>query len=437
MSRKILCAVFVLLGLSFVSMAQDGANNAYSPYSVYGIGDLYTQGNSFTRTMGGVGTATRNHRYINFVNPASITARDTLSFMCDFGIVQNNQVFKQGNVKSANNTFNIADFLISFPIWRSSAMAVGITPFSDVGYDFSSIETDKNIIGRTNTISYDSYGSGGLYQAFIGAGATFWKRLSIGAEMMFVFGTIDKVTNTVFTESSYRSINGGYQMQIRGFLGKFGLQYEQPLGGNVSMIIGATYRPSSKMRGYLQDYSYAITSEVTDTLRNNIDTLRNSNHLRFGSEKSIGITIRSGDRWCVEFDYTRSDWRKSGFDNVYGMKTVGNGTEFTANVAQSFRAGFEYVPNRNDIRYYHKRIAYRAGLYHEQTYYMMDGNRVTASGITFGVTLPVFRYYNGISIGMDIGHRGTTRNNMVGEHYAAILVGFNLHDLWFQKPRYN
>ena len=87
-----------------------------------------------------------------------MTARDSLSFMADFGLSQSNNVYKQGDLRSAHNTFNIYNFVMSFPIYRSSAFMVGITPFSDTGYDFSSIETDPDIIGQTGNISYDSYG---------------------------------------------------------------------------------------------------------------------------------------------------------------------------------------------------------------------------------------------------------------------------------------
>ena len=61
--------------------------------------------------MGGVGIATRNNRYINYLNPAAVTARDSLSFMADFGLQQSNNIYKQGDIKSAHNTFNIYDFV--------------------------------------------------------------------------------------------------------------------------------------------------------------------------------------------------------------------------------------------------------------------------------------------------------------------------------------
>ena len=431
--RVFLSAVFLII--SVCSYAQSGAYGAYSPYSIYGIGEISKQGTAYNKSMGGVGIATRNKRYINYLNPAAVTARDTLSFMADFGLSQKNTAFAQDGVKSAKNTFNVYDFVMSFPIYKSSAFMVGITPFSDVGYDFSSIETNPDIIGNTGNVAYDSYGMGSIYQIFASAGATFWKRFSVGAEVLFLFGNIDKVTNMTFADASYRSLNSGHDLTMRGVTGKFGVQYEQKLGSEVSMILGGTYRLGTNMNGYSTDYKYAVQSSVTDTLRYNVGVLKDEG-LRIGDELGIGVSFKGGEKWSAEFDYLRSDWRNSGMDKAPGFSSVGK-SSFSSSVSQSFRAGFEIVPNRNDIRYYLRRCAYRAGVYYDQSYYKLDGNDVNTIGITLGVTLPVFRYYNGISLGVDMGQRGSRKNNMIRERYAMFVIGFNIHDIWFQKPRYN
>ena len=415
--------------------AQEGAHSAYSPYSIYGIGDISKEGTAFNKGMGGTGIATRNKRFINYLNPAAVTARDSLSFMADFGLSQKNTIYRQGDIKSGNNTFNIYDFIMSFPIYRSSAFMVGITPFSDVGYDFSSIETDPDIIGNTGNITYDSYGTGSVYQIFFGAGATFWKRLSIGAEAIYYFGNLDKVTNMDYSNSSYRSLNSGNDLALRAATGKFGIQYEQKIAGDVSMVIGATYRMGTDLKGYATEYRYANLSSVTDTLRHNVDTLAKAG-LRVADEIGVGISFKGGDKWRAEFNYLRSDWTKSGFDTAKGFRVSG-ASNFSSTVSQSFRAGFEFVPNRNDIRYFFKRCAYRGGVYYDQAYYKLDGNNINSMGITLGMTLPVFRLYNGLTVGVDLGQRASTRNNMIRERYAMFVVGFNIHDIWFQKPQYN
>lgn len=437
MIRKIerLFLVAVFLVISVCVSAQDGTYGAYSPYSIYGIGDISKEGSAYNKSMGGVGIATRNRKFINYNNPAAVTARDSLSFMADFGLVQKNTLYRQGDLRSANNTFNIYNFVMTFPIYRSSAFMVGLTPFSDVGYDFSSIETDPDIIGNTGNISYDSFGTGGVYQAFVGAGVTLWKRLSLGAEAIYYFGNIDKITNMNYSNTSYRSLNSGTEQNIRGVTGKFGLQYEQPLGGDVSVIVGATYRLGTDMKGYSKNFRYATQSSVSDSLKYSVDTLGAAG-LKFADELGLGISVKGGEKWSAEFNYLRSNWTDSGFDRVNGFKVSGQSI-FSSTVSQSFRAGFEIVPNRNDIRYYFKRCSYRFGAYYDQSYYKLDGNNVNSMGITLGMTLPVHNYHNGISLGMDIGQRAGTRNpSMIRERYVSFVIGFNIHDIWFRKVQY-
>ena len=431
--RIFILTAFLIIGVCM--HAQDGTYGAYSPYSIYGIGDISKEGTAFNKSMGGVGLATRNRRFINYLNPAAVTARDTLSFMADFGLEQSNKVYRQGDIRSAHNTFNIYNFVMSFPIYKSSAFMVGITPFSDIGYDFSSYETDPQIIGQTGNISYDSYGTGSVYQMFAGAGVTLWKRLSLGAEAIYYFGNLDKVTQMNYSSSSYRSLNSGTDLMVGGTTGKFGLQYEQKLGGDVSMIIGATYRLSTSMKGNSLNYRYATQDGIIDTLKHDDADLRKAG-LKIADELGIGISVKGGEKWAAEFNYIRSDWRNSGFDSADGFSVISDTERFTSTVSQSFRAGFEIVPNRNDIRYYLKKCAYRAGVYYDQSYYKLNGNNVNSMGLTLGVTLPVFRLYNGLSLGVDLGQRSSTRNNMIRERYATFVIGFNIHDIWFQKPQY-
>ena len=436
MIRKIerIFLTMVFLVISFCVSAQDGTYGAYSPYSIFGIGDISKEGTAYNKSMGGVGIANRNHRFINILNPAAVTARDTLSFMADFGLVQDNTVYRQGDIRSAHNTFNIYDFVMTFPIYRSSAFKVGLMPYSDIGYDFSSVETDPGIIGNTGNITYSSNGAGSVYQAFFGAGVTFWKKLSIGADAIYYFGNLDKITKMKYADDSYRSLNSGSELTVRGVTGKFGLQFEQKLGGNVSMIVGATYKLGTGMKGYSTNYRYADQASVTDSLRHTVDTLAASG-LRFADEIAVGIALKGGEKWTAEFDYIRSDWSRSGLDKAPGFKVNGE-SNFSTTVSQSFRAGFEIVPNINDIRYYLKTCSYRFGVYYDQAYYKLDGNNVNSMGITLGMTLPVFKLYNGISLGMDIGQRASTRNGMIRERYAKFVIGFNIHDIWFRKVQY-
>ncbi|MBQ4184064.1 MAG: hypothetical protein II652_03875, partial [Bacteroidales bacterium] len=107
---RILTAVVATL-TSLVAGAQtDGTYSGYSPYSVYGVGNLHG-GHSWQSSMGGVGVATRNKRFINTQNPASVTERDSLSFMADFALAGRLSLFSEGDSKGFTTVFNIDNFV--------------------------------------------------------------------------------------------------------------------------------------------------------------------------------------------------------------------------------------------------------------------------------------------------------------------------------------
>ena len=70
---------------------------------------------------------------------------------------------------------------------------------------------------------------------------------------------------------------------------------------------------------------------------------------------------------------------------------------FTGAKAQAFRAGFEYIPNVNDVRYYYRRFAYRAGFLWKKSYFAFNNVQQETLGVSLGVTLPVFRLSNGLT----------------------------------------
>ena len=375
--------------------------------------------------MGGVGIAARNNRFVNVLNPAAVTARDSLSFMSDFGLNGRISIFSDGSKKSVNTLLNIDDFAISFPLWRHTAMMVGIRPVSDVGYSITSSKVDPDSGKQT----FVSVGNGGVYQFFAGAGVTLWNRLSLGAQFNYHFGNITKDAGTTYAESSYRNFQSGDSLQVNSLGVKFGLQYAQKLAGKSALTLGATYQLASKLNGHSVHYT---EKGSYDRERNAVEL--NGLNLRMGSELGVGLAYNFGDKFFAEFDYTRTDWSGSGLDQVVGFSNNGE-VAFAPSVGQSFRLGAEYTPNRSDIRYYLRRCTYRAGAYFEQSYYTVGGNHINAAGITLGVTLPVFRWYNGISLGVDLGKRGLGGAS-VKENYFGFNIGFNVFDIWFQKRSY-
>lgn len=437
-NKLALTAVMLLLCGNVVSGQAFGS---FTPYSIYGIGDLSEGGTAYNATKGGVGIATRDNRFINPLNPAAVTARDTLAFMADFSLYQSNRTFNQADMKARNNVANIGDLIISFPIYRSSAMMVGVRPFSGTGYGYTSSYDDNTLVSQMGDITYAATGQGAVSQIFVTAGVTFFKKLSLGVEGIHYFGNIGKNYYETISEASYLGAKNGYNIEISANTLKFGLQYSQKVG-EIGIVAGATYRMPVIPGGTLEAYRCSAGSAATDTLSYSRSELGSKDaQIEFPEEIGIGISLGKKDKWSLEFDYTRSDWKKSGMDRTEGF--AGNlipgsgGSVFSGTLSNSFRAGFEYIPNRGDMRYYFNNCTYRAGAYYKTEYYKLDGKDISSLGLTFGVTLPVFRWYNGVTLGVELGRRGSVRDNLIREDYVNFNIGVNLFDIWFQKPKYD
>ena len=430
----------IAAGLLFctAAFAQEGEYLSYTPYSIFGVGDLFGGTSSaYNAGMGGVGVASRNRRYLNTINPAAIAVRDSLAFMVDFSLFNKNTLYSQdyNGIKrnSANNLTNIGGFAVSFPIWNKLAGVLGLRPYSSVGYSM----TYNHVDAENGVVVYSHSGLGSLYNAYGGVAIDLWKRFSIGAEADYIFGKIEKNAVQNFLSSGYNEAQSYYTLTLNAFTGKLGLQYEQPLSKELRLGFGATYGFAAKVRGFNEGKFYSAGSVQNITLPSSYaDTLGNDSGIRLADELNLGISLNYSDKFRAEFNYSRSDWRDSGMDYAKGFSIGDAEQPFVNSVKESYRLGMEYVPNLNDVRYYYRRIAYRAGAYYNNEYYSVAGQKVNTIGLTFGITLPVFRWYNGLSITLDAGRRGPFKGSMVRENFLKFTFGVNLFDIWFQHPRH-
>lgn len=407
----------------FAKADDNGSYSGFAPYSRFGVGDLFSGGSAYNMTMGGVGIALRNNRYLNYLNPAAVTARDSLSFMSDFSVYQNNKIFKQGSSTSATNLFNVNDFVFSFPITTRGGAMIGIKPYSAMGYDFHYYETDPKVLSEVGNVSHNYSGQGSIYQIFAAAGVNLFKNLNLGVEYIHYTGNIQKNYEQNLTDAASIGMKDNTEMILSANTAKFGLQYEQKIGSKFTLYLGATYTMNARLGGFVNrditSGSLAISS-VSDTLS------KTSTPLFLASEKGVGIGFSYNRKLRGEFDYTRSNWSECNFSDPV----------FAPSNRESFRLGFEYIPKPNDVRYYRNIIAYRAGAYYIKDYYTVNGSPVSSRGITLGVTLPIFQWYNGVSLGIEIGQRGSLKNNLILENYVNFNIGINLFDIWFQQYRY-
>ena len=122
--KKILLAISLTI-LTVSALAQSGTN---SPYSQYGLGVLTDQGNGINRGMNGVGLGLREGNQINYLNPASYSSVDSLTFIFDVGMSLQVTNFKEGNVKKNANNADFEYAVGGFRLMPRMGLAFGILP---------------------------------------------------------------------------------------------------------------------------------------------------------------------------------------------------------------------------------------------------------------------------------------------------------------------
>ena len=423
--KSILLTIAALMSFQIAYAQETDALGTFTPYSLFGVGDLHGSNSATTLGMGGIGMGVRDPRYINFKNIASLTERDTLSFMLDLGVYSKNMYLRDQNTKSAYNAANINNFVFSFPIMDKHSMLVGIMPYSNMGYKFQTGETDPVLISKYGDIRYTKYGNGNINQLFVGGAVKINKYLSAGVKGIYYFGSQTNHSDINFYSSSVRTVQTGWKYSPHGFSLEGAVQGTYKPAEDYTLVLGAVYRMKNKMHGSMTRYAYVYDSEVKDTVEFN----KVASNIYIPSSISVGATLRKGEKWMAGVDYERQDWTKADFKN-----TVGVG--YKAQTAQSIRTGIEFVPNRYDIRYYYKRMTYRAGFHYDKTYVSLDGKSINQIGFTLGVSLPVYRLNKSFNIAVDFGQRGSKTGNLVKENYVNFIFSLSLHDIWFVKPKY-
>lgn len=423
-----------LMCFTNVAFAQsDNAINTFTPYSFYGVGDLAKPGMAHNFAMGGIGTGVRSSQMINFLNPAALSAHDSLAFMFDFGAEIQNYYSSyysndgQGHHSAANN-FNIHHIALAFPVHRRVVIGVGLLPYSNVGYRVRRTDNVPENIVNMGNVYYDYRGEGGINQVSLLVGAGLGKRLSIGGQMQYYFGSIDRYSNIIFaSNSTYSNLYSGTSLKVGNFGFTVGSQYAQPLNKDLMLTIGATYQFATQIGKNQLNFAYMQTSTFADTIQ---WTTTTNNLLSVPMVISGGVSLRKRDHWMAGIDYVYQRWNKTAdYENASAFQ------HFEITPGYLVRAGFEWIPSKTDFRHYFNRCTYRFGLNYEQTYMQFNGNQLKNIGATAGISIPINRWNNNLNLSAEVGKRGTTDDGLIREIYVKIAVSFSIYDIWFVKPK--
>ncbi len=424
----IFISIFLLCGLNAIGQ-EDNSINTYSPYTLYGIGDIGKPGSATTAGMGGITLGVRDPLSIDYYNPASLSARDTLSFLFDVGATQKNTYSKTSTSSTSANNFNFDFFAMSFRAAKNVGLVAGVKTYSSVGYDIEERETNAELIYVVGDVLYQHKGEGGINNLFAGFGWKFNKNFSVGANFLYYFGSIERYYNIFFTTNSqYSSLYTYNKLRISKPGVSFGAQYHKDLKNHSNLTIGATFRPKTNLSPKNEGYA-ASSSFTTDTISYNTEHLSN---VFVPMEFGVGLTYNKFSKLTIGLDYLYENWKDF---NIAGSPDP-NKLTFKTDVNQTIRLGVDYVPNAYEIRNYFKRWNYRAGAYFTNSYMICNGERIKDYGITFGVGIPITRMGTRLNGAIEVGQRGTTSQGLIKETYVGFKISASIHELWFVKYKY-
>lgn len=406
-----LIAVFVA---TLMIHAENGMN---SPYTRYGFGQLSTMELGANKGMGGVGIGLRNSNQINLLNPASYAAVDTLTFLLDIGMSLHNTNFAEGGVKmnARNTTF---DYLaMQFRLIPKLGMTIGMTPFSNIGYNFSNSQTIRDDEDGEVITTNRYHGSGGLRQVTAGLGWTPFKGLAVGANLSYLYGEIYHYIYNQYTGAEVDTYTKQYQADITTYKIDFGAQYLTTFGKN-KLVLGATYQ----LGHTIDDNGYIINATST-SVNASYDTLQVTT-FSIPASIGLGLSYTYDDRLTLAADYSMQQYSTA---NFFGYR----GTDY-----HRASLGFEYIPERITRKLF-RRARYRAGLHYATSHYLIGEHRgPTEYGVSIGIGLPIMNGWNAKSIVNISGQAVHVRPNvpgMITENYLRLSIGLSFNESWFDK----
>ncbi len=416
------------VGLCICMVGNLNAQNTYSPYTVFGIGDLQGMDLAQNMAMGGVGISTGDPFHLNNKNPALLVHNRVVVF--EAAVYTEQKKLTTDDLTQKNFTGGLGYLAMGFPAIRDTwTISVGLMPFSTVNYK----SQDLGLVPGTNTaLSTTFEGSGGVSQAYIATGLQLAKGLSVGVKASYLLGTIRKETVFHVERTRYRTVD-----VERNSFGDikfgFGAAYKIELRENERYInLGITYdfggdqNITRLQRLERRDLSNDPISPVDQPPYLIADDLEGS--VRFPASFGLGLAYENRLRWMVGADITLASW--SEYRDFNGMSEG-------LNDRVEIGLGGSFIPDAYSINSYLKRVKYMVGLNYQQTPYFVNNQEINDFGINFGVVLPL-RNLSRLTMAFKMGVRGTTDNDLIKERYFKAYFGITVNDSkWFIRRKFN
>lgn len=424
--RKALIAIL----FAFVALPHClGQNGASSPLTRYGFGQLSDQTLGGNKAMGGIGIGLRSGLQINVANPASYTAVDSLSFLFETGFTLQNANFSDGTTKLNVKNSSFDYLAMQFRLVKGVGMTLGFLPYSNVGYSFSQTEElpSQSIWDDPTTVSRSYSGTGGLHQAFIGVGYEVLPRLSVGANLSYLFGNFTHKVSASFSDANIYPLARTYYAEISDFKLDFGAQYSWQLNKKGLLTLGATYSLGKDL--------YAINSYISQQKLNGSTVVSDSvtkvsNAFQLPHSFGIGATYEYDGKLIVGADVLLQKFSETRFFGRNGQ------------LADRLKCsvGAQYYPDPMSNNFF-KQMKYRAGAYYSKPYVKVNGQEAAHEyGVGVGLTFPISTWgwmtqRSIISISGEWVRIDPKIKGVLTENYLRLSLGLTFNERWFVKQK--
>ena len=470
--------LFLAFGV-FLTMCANAQEN--SPFSRYGIGDIFPNQSVQYKALGGMTAAQGNPMIIgqpnlgtaalNPDNPASYGFMKTRigglggAVNYDLGVIADLRTLQRATPSASYNSANFMPsyFTVGFPVHKSGVgMAFGIKPVTRISYN-TTARSGFSVNPLTNKLDSaisNNTGEGGLNQVFLGIGKSF-KNFRVGINAGYNFGstnykTLTSVLNDTFAYET--SLKNNFT-RYRGFTWDAGLQQTiklretndpvSKIRSTYNLDLGVSGAMSQKLKATQEQGYYTVTYDDYDVDR--IDPKPRDTISYVAGQKStitLPMQLKGGFMFNKYLNYVS----KYGLGAEYNManwadfRGVNDRPDTALSNSWMIRAGGYFVPDPLRGTNIFATARYSIGGYYGKDYINVgntggEGHNVMA--ITFGVGLLLRNQAYGyqmpssiINTSFEIGKRGNSSNN-ISENFYKLSVGFSLRDIWLVKRRYD
>ncbi len=417
--------VILVFCLGLLSYTSFGQNNTNSPYSMFGIGDLFNNSYGRSASMGGVSTPLISIYHLNPSNPASYVSVMPGTFIFEVGLAANYYMLKEPDKSFTKFDANIRYLAIGFPVTKWWKSGIGLSPVSSIGYE---IQQDFTILPDTTRTVNTYKGEGGVNSLYFDNSFQLLKSLSLGIKIAYLFGSLDRIRAVdSYNTSSTTFVNESNRAVFDAFSFGLGAHYHKLMNENLFLNVGATYNFNTDLSA---DYENLTTLTIAKSNGSFfIDTISSGileqGAIQIPQRFAFGTSILFKQKLELAFDYQKDNWSDSKF--------FGENQNLSNN--QRFSFGLEYTPDYGSPKYF-KLIRYRAGFNYIKSYLMIEDTQIKQTGGTLGIGLPI-KSGAFINFAVLYNHREAPGIDLLQENYFQFNLNVSFRANWFLKRHFD